>query len=113
MRLVPVTRNLASIGSAEENASSEFGQQSMIALASSRTLDVAALVVEGLPTTRPQSEGESDIGQLPSRQVLTPVVDHVDARPIESVRMRALHGDALHRYAITVGAHAPVGIFTG
>jgi hypothetical protein len=31
-------------------ASSEFDQQSMIALASSRTLDVAALVVEGLPT---------------------------------------------------------------
>jgi hypothetical protein len=31
-------------------ASSEFDQQSMIALASSRTLDLAALVVEGLPT---------------------------------------------------------------
>jgi len=30
----------------------EFDQQSMIALASSRTLDVAALVVEGLPTSR-------------------------------------------------------------
>jgi hypothetical protein len=33
-------------------ASSGFDQQSMIALASSRTLDVAALVVEGLPTIR-------------------------------------------------------------
>jgi len=35
-------------------ASSEFDQPSMIALGSSRTLDVAALVVEGLPTTRPE-----------------------------------------------------------
>jgi integrase len=35
-------------------ASSEFDQRSMIALASSRTLDVAALVVEGLPTIRPE-----------------------------------------------------------
>jgi hypothetical protein len=35
-------------------ASSEFDQQSMIALASRRTLDVAALVVEGLPTIHPQ-----------------------------------------------------------
>jgi hypothetical protein len=33
-------------------ASSEFDQRSMIALALSRTLDVAALVVEGLPTTQ-------------------------------------------------------------
>src|SRR6266700_6339521 len=33
-------------------ASSEFDQQSMIALGSSRTLDVAEPVVEGLPTTR-------------------------------------------------------------
>jgi hypothetical protein len=33
-------------------ASNEFDQPSMIALASSRTLDVAALLVEGLPTIR-------------------------------------------------------------
>jgi hypothetical protein len=33
-------------------ASSEFDQPSMIALASSRTPDVAAPVVEGLPTTQ-------------------------------------------------------------
>ena len=33
-------------------ASSEFDQQSMIALGSSRTLDVAEPVVEGLPTIR-------------------------------------------------------------
>jgi hypothetical protein len=33
-------------------ASSEFDQPSMIGLASSRTLDVAALVVEGLLTIR-------------------------------------------------------------
>jgi len=37
-RLVPVTRKLASIRSAEENASSEFDQRSMIALASSHSL---------------------------------------------------------------------------
>jgi hypothetical protein len=54
-----------------------------------------------------------DLERSPSRQVLTPVIDHVGPRPIESVRMRTLHGDALHRYAITVGAHAPVSIFTG
>jgi hypothetical protein len=33
-------------------ANSEFDQPSMIALASSRSVDVAAPVVEGLPTTR-------------------------------------------------------------
>src|SRR5258708_40340373 len=37
-------------------ASSEFDQQSMIALGSSRTLDVAEPVVEGLPTIRPECE---------------------------------------------------------
>jgi hypothetical protein len=37
-------------------ASSGFDQPSMIALASNRTLDVAALVVEGLPTTRECSQ---------------------------------------------------------
>jgi hypothetical protein len=36
-------------------ASSEFDQPSMIALGSSRTLDVAEPVVEGLPTNRPRT----------------------------------------------------------
>src|SRR5882762_7901638 len=38
-------------------ASSEFDQQSMIALGSSRTLDVAEPVVEGLPTIHPWANG--------------------------------------------------------
>jgi hypothetical protein len=41
-------------------ASSEFHQQSMIALASSRTLDVAALVVEGLLTIHPRTPAALD-----------------------------------------------------
>jgi hypothetical protein len=48
-----------------------------------------------------------------SQQVLTPVVNYVDIGSIESVRMRTLHGHALHRNAIAVGAHAPVRIFSG
>ena len=51
-------------------ASSEFGQPSMIALGSSRTLDVAEPLVEGLPTTgqrpgplRPQSRLETEGGK--------------------------------------------------
>ena len=82
-------------------------------LRSTRTGCSAVGSLPGLPAIRPQSEGKSDIGQLPLRQVLTPVIDHVGARPIESVRMRTLHGYALHRNAITVGAHAPVRTFTG
>ncbi len=56
---------------------------------------------------RPNSPGY----RAASQQVLTPVVDHVDIGSIEPVRVRALHGDALHSYYISVGAQAPVGIF--
>ena len=54
------------------------------------------------------ADNTSAIGKPPA---LTPVVDHVGIGPIESVRMRTLHGDTLHGHSISVGAHAPVGIF--
>ena len=43
--------------------------------------------------------------------VLTPVVDYVGIGPIQSVRMRTLHGDTLRDHSISAGAHAPVGVF--
>ena len=50
--------------------------------------------------------------RLTSELLLTPVVDHIGIGPIESIRMRTLHGDTLHGHSISVGAHAPVSIFT-
>src|SRR5271155_4471149 len=69
-----------------------------------------ALFVQGsaAPASVRVADNTSVIGKLTP---LTPVVDHVGIGPIKPVRMRTLHGDTLHGHSISVGAHAPVGIF--
>ena len=50
-------------------------------------------------------------GCIYSGSALAPVVDHIDIRPIESIRIGTVHGNALRGYPVTARAHPPEGIF--
>jgi len=106
---IPIGSWADAVATATWAASSEFDQQSMIALASEPNLDVAALVVEGLLTIDPRTPAVLDqvmLYRLSRRKEpsCAPIWSELNARKIEG-RWMATREQADFSYCSTERRH--------